>query len=104
MKLHWSTETLGTNWYTCNYWGRKTKRAVLAREINHRCHLEITEKAEVEIEVHSSWNDEHVPIETYHYSDTISSTKDKVMEIENRKQQKNMFLHDKERENKYPNL
>ena len=24
------------------------------------------------------------------------------MEIENRKQEKNMFLHDKERENKYP--
>jgi putative protease len=26
----------------------------------------------------------------------------KVMEIENRKMEKNMFLHDKERENKYP--
>lgn len=23
MKLHWNTETTGTNWYTCNYWGRK---------------------------------------------------------------------------------
>ena len=38
MKLHWNTETLATNWYTCNYWGRKgAKRAVLAREINHGC-------------------------------------------------------------------
>ena len=26
----------------------------------------------------------------------------KVLEIENRKEEKNMFLHDKERENKYP--
>ncbi|MCS0543291.1 U32 family peptidase, partial [Aeromonas veronii] len=35
MKLHWNTETTATNWYTCNYWGRKgAKRAILARELN----------------------------------------------------------------------
>jgi len=48
MKLHWSTETLGTNWFSCNYWGRKgAKRAVLAREINLDAILEIKENAEV---------------------------------------------------------
>ena len=52
MKLHWNTETLATNWYTCNYWGSKgAKRSVLAREINMDGVIEIKEHAEVEIEV-----------------------------------------------------
>lgn len=52
MKLHWNTETTATNWYTCNYWGRKgAKRAVLAREINMDAIIEIKENADVEIEV-----------------------------------------------------
>src|SRR3954471_7366197 len=52
MKLHWNTETTGTNWFTCNYWGSKgAKRSVLAREINMESIVEIKEKAEVEIEV-----------------------------------------------------
>ncbi|GAE47482.1 peptidase [Mesobacillus boroniphilus JCM 21738] len=64
VKLHWSTETTGTNWYTCNYWGRKgSKRAVLAREINMDAIVEIKENAEVEIEVQVH-DDEHVPIQT----------------------------------------
>jgi U32 family peptidase len=102
MKLHWSTETTGTNWYTCNYWGRKgAKRAVLAREINMDSIVEIKERAEVEIEV-----------QVHGMSCMFQSKRSllgnyfeyqgKVMEIENRKQQRNMFLHDKERENKYP--
>ena len=46
MKLHWNTETTGTNWYTCNYWGRKgAKRAVLAREISMDEVIEIKENA-----------------------------------------------------------
>ncbi|WP_066370946.1 peptidase U32 family protein [Neobacillus fumarioli] len=102
MKLHWSTETTGTNWYTCNYWGRKgAKRAVLAREINMDAIVEIVEKAEVEIEV-----------QVHGMSCMFQSKRSllgnyfeyqgKVMEIENRKTKKNMFLHDKERGNKYP--
>lgn len=36
MKLHWNTETTATNWYTCNYWGKKgAKRAVLALSLIH---------------------------------------------------------------------
>jgi U32 family peptidase len=102
MKLHWSTETTGTNWYTCNYWGRKgAKRAVLAREINMDAIVEIKEQAQVEIEV-----------QVHGMSCMFQSKRSllgnyfeyqgKVMEIENRKQQKNMFLYDNERGNKYP--
>ncbi|MBS4215555.1 MULTISPECIES: peptidase U32 family protein [Neobacillus] len=102
MKLHWSTETTGTNWYTCNYWGRKgAKRAVLAREINMDSIVEIKEQAEVEIEVlvhgmSCMFQSKRSLLGNYF------EYQGKVMEIENRKQQKNMFLHDKERENKYP--
>ncbi|WP_066385743.1 peptidase U32 family protein [Neobacillus mesonae] len=102
MKLHWSTETTGTNWYTCDYWGRKgAKRAVLAREINMDAIVEIKENAKVEIEVQvhgMSCMFQSKRSLLGHYFEYQG----KVMEIENRKQQKNMFLHDKERENKYP--
>jgi U32 family peptidase len=102
MKLHWSTETLGTNWYSVNYWGRKgAKRAVLAREINMDSIVEIAEKAEIEIEVlvHGMtcmFQSKRSLLGNYF------EYQGKVMEIENRKTQKDMFLHDKERENKYP--
>ncbi|WP_419956083.1 peptidase U32 family protein [Neobacillus niacini] len=102
MKLHWSTETLGTNWFSCNYWGKKgAKRAVLAREINMDAIVEIKEKAEVEIEVQvhgmsCMFQSKRSLLGNYY------EYQGKVMEIENRKMEKNMFLHDKERENKYP--
>jgi putative protease len=102
MKLHWSTETLGTNWYSVNYWGRKgAKRAVLAREINMDAIVEIAEKADIEIEVlvHGMtcmFQSKRSLLGNYF------EYQGKEMEIENRKTQKNMFLHDKERENKYP--
>jgi putative protease len=102
MKLHWSTETTGTNWYTCNYWGRKgAKRAVLAREINMDAIVEIKENAEVEIEVlvhgmSCMFQSKRSLLGNYY------EYQGKVMEVENRQMQKNMFLHDKERENKYP--
>jgi U32 family peptidase len=102
MKLHWSTETLGTNWYSVNYWGRKgAKRAVLAREINMDAIVEIAEKSEVEIEVlvHGMtcmFQSKRSLLGNYF------EYQGKEMEIENRKTQKNMFLHDKERGNKYP--
>ncbi|WP_066063964.1 peptidase U32 family protein [Neobacillus soli] len=102
MKLHWSTETTGTNWYTCNYWGRKgAKRAVLAREINMDAIVETKENAEVEIEVlvhgmSCMFQSKRSLLGNYY------EYQGKVMEIENRKLQKNMFLHDHERENKYP--
>ncbi|KAB2338646.1 U32 family peptidase [Cytobacillus depressus] len=102
MKLHWNTETTGTNWYTCNYWGRKgAKRAVLAREINMDAIIEMKENAEVEIEVQvhgmtAMFQSKRSLLGNYY------EYQGKVMEVENRKQEHNMFLHDKERENKYP--
>ncbi|MCA1056243.1 U32 family peptidase [Rossellomorea aquimaris] len=102
MKLHWNTETTATNWYTCNYWGRKgAKRAVLARELSMDSIVEIKEHAEVEIEVQV-----HGMTCMFQSKRSLLGNyfeyQGKVMEIENRKQQKNMFLHDKERHNKYP--
>lgn len=102
MNLQWSTETTGTNWYSCNYWGRKgAKRAVLAREINMDSIIEIKEHAEVEIEVlvHGMtcmFQSKRSLLGNYF------EYQGKQMEIENRKLQKNMFLHDQERNNKYP--
>lgn len=102
MKLHWNTETTATNWYTCNYWGRKgAKRAVLARELSMESIVEMKEHAEVEIEV-------QVHGMTCMFQSKRSLLGNyfeyhgKVMEIENRKEQRNMFLHDEERHNKYP--
>lgn len=102
MKLHWNTETTVTNWYTCNYWGRKgAKRAVLAREINMDAIIEIKEHAEVEIEVQI-----HGMTCMFQSKRSLLGNyfqyQNKVMEIENRKLGKNMFLHDKERNSKYP--
>ena len=97
MKLHWSTETTGTNWYTCNYWGKKgAERAVLAREINMDAIVETKENAEVEIEVlvhgmSCMFQSKRSLLGNYY------EYQGKVMEIENRKMEKNMFLHDKER-------
>jgi len=102
MKLHWNTETTGTNWYTCNYWGRKgAKRAVLAREISMDAIIETKENAEVEIEIQ------------VHGMTTMFQSKrsllghyfqyqEKQEEMNEHQNDKNLFLHDKERSNKYP--
>ncbi|WP_010678224.1 peptidase U32 family protein [Bacillus timonensis] len=102
MKLHWNTETTATNWYTCNYWGRKgAKRAVLARELNMDAIVEIKENADVEIEVQV-----HGMMCMFQSKRSLVGNyfeyQGNVMEIENRKKEKDMFLFDKERGNKYP--
>ncbi|HYK74120.1 MAG TPA: peptidase U32 family protein [Pseudoneobacillus sp.] len=102
MPLHWNTETTATNWFTCNYWGKRgSKRAVLAREINMDAILEIKENADVEIEVQV-----HGMTAMFQSKRSLLGHyfefRGQEMEIENRKQQKNMILHDKERGNKYP--
>ncbi|MCM3599482.1 U32 family peptidase [Robertmurraya korlensis] len=102
MPLHWNTETTATNWYTCNYWGRKgAKRAVLAREINMDAIVEMKEHAEVEIEVQvhgmtAMFQSKRSLLGNYY------EYQGKALVVENRAQNANMFLHDKERENKYP--
>ncbi|MEH7236123.1 peptidase U32 family protein [Bacillus sp. JJ1562] len=102
MKLHWNTETTGTNWYTSNYWGRKgAKRAVLARELNMDAIVEIKENAAVEIEVQV-----HGMMCMFQSKRSLVGNyfeyQGNVMEIENRKKERDMFLFDKERDNKYP--
>jgi U32 family peptidase len=99
LPLHWNTETTATNWFTCNYWGKRgAKRAVLAREINMDAIIEMKENAEVEIEVQ------------VHGMTAMFQSKRSLLghyfeyqgNDELDKQQKNMILHDKERANKYP--
>lgn len=102
MKLHWNTETTATNYYTCNYWGRKgAKRAVLAREINMDAIIETKENAEVEIEVQV-----HGMTCMFQSKRSLLGNyfeyQGKAMEIGNRRLEKDMFLYDKERDNKYP--
>ncbi|WP_077618901.1 peptidase U32 family protein [Bacillus sinesaloumensis] len=102
IKLHWNTETTATNWYTCNYWGRKgASRSVLARELNMDAIVEIKENAEVEIEVQV-----HGMMPMFQSKRSLVGNyfeyQGNVMEIENRKKEKDMFLFDKERGNKYP--
>jgi U32 family peptidase len=102
LPLHWNTETTATNWFTCNYWGKRgAKRAVLAREINMDAIVEIKENAEVEIEVQV-----HGMTAMFQSKRSLLGNyfefQGKELEIENLKQQKNMILHDKERANKYP--
>ncbi|WP_050615860.1 peptidase U32 family protein [Bacillus testis] len=102
MKLHWNTETTATNWFTCNYWGTKgAKRAVLAREINMDAILEMAEHSEVELEV-------QVHGMTCMFQSRRSLVgnyfeyQGKQLPIEEIRANRTMFLHDDERNNKYP--
>lgn len=100
--LHWSPETIATNWFQCNYWGeRGATRAVLARELSMEEVLETKEHANVAIEVQV-----HGMTCMFQSKRSLLGNyflyRDEVMEVENRKDNRNMFLHDKERKNKYP--
>lgn len=100
--LHWNPETIATNWFQANYWGeRGATRAVLARELSLEEVIDIKEHANVEIEilVHGMtcmFQSKRALLGNYFLY------RKQVMEIENRKEARNMFLHDKERKNKYP--
>ncbi|MGD7044059.1 peptidase U32 family protein [Jeotgalibacillus proteolyticus] len=102
LALHWNTETTATNYFTCNYWGEKgAKRAVLARELSMDAIVEMKEKAKVEIEVQV-----HGMTCMFQSKRSLLGNyflyQGKSLEIENRKDSKNMLLHDVERSNKYP--
>ncbi|MFY3791017.1 peptidase U32 family protein [Ureibacillus sp. MALMAid1270] len=100
--LHWNPETTATNWFQANYWGeRGATRAVLARELSLDEILEIKENAkpEIEVQVHGMtcmFQSKRKLLGNYFLY------RGEAMEIENRKENKNMFLHDKDRKNKYP--
>ena len=100
--LHWNPETIATNWFQVNYWNeRGAKRAVLAHELSLEEVIEIKENAkpEIQVQIHGMtcmFQSKRSLLGNYFLY------RDEVMEIENRKSNKNMFLHDKERKNKYP--
>lgn len=100
--LHWNTEQTATNYFTANYWGKRgANRAVLARELSLDEIVEIKENADVQIEVQV-----HGMTCMFQSKRSLLGNyflfQDKAMEVENRTNNQNMFLHDKERANKYP--
>lgn len=100
--LHWNTETTATNWFTANYWGQRgANRAVLARELSLEEVIEVKEHADVAIEVQI-----HGMTCMFQSKRSLLGNyflyQEKAMAIENRKENKNMYLHDTERNNKYP--
>jgi len=100
--LHWNPETIATNWFQANYWGKRgATRAVLARELSMEEIVEIKESAEVEIQVQvhgmTCMFQSKRPLLGHYFM-----YEGKAMEVENRKEARNMFLHDKERNSKYP--
>ena len=100
--LHWNTETTATNWFTANYWGQRgANRAVLARELSLDEVIEVKEHADVAIEVQV-----HGMTCMFQSKRSLLGNyflyQEKALAIENRKENKNMFLHDTERNNKYP--
>ncbi|MGM9930303.1 peptidase U32 family protein [Pradoshia sp.] len=102
MPLHWNTETTATNWFTCNYWGQKgAKRAVLAREINMDAIVETKEHAEVEIEVQvhgmtAMFQSKRRLIGNYF------NYQGRNMKVDDLEADGHLFLHDPERNTKYP--
>ncbi|PJK17520.1 collagenase-like protease [Chryseomicrobium excrementi] len=100
--LFWNSEQTATNYFTANYWGeRGASRAYLARELSMDEILEIKENADVEVEIQvhgmSCMFQSKRPLLGHYFL-----YQGKAMEIENRTQQKNMLLFDKERGNRYP--
>lgn len=100
--LHWDAETIATNWFQANYWGKRgATRAYLARELGVEEIVEIKENANVEIEVQvhgmtCMFQSKRPLLGNYFLY------QNQAMEIENRQDARNMYLHDKERNNKYP--
>lgn len=100
--LFWNSEQTATNYFTANYWGeRGASRAYLARELSMDEIIEIKENADVEVEIQvhgmSCMFQSKRPLLGHYFL-----YQGKAMEIENRTQQKNMLLFDKERGNRYP--
>lgn len=100
--LNWNAETIVTNHFQCNYWGeRGANRAVLARELSIEEVIEMNKnsKVEIEVQVHGMtcmFQSKRKLLGNYFMY------QDKVMKIENRKDNKDMLLYDEERSNKYP--
>ncbi|UPM55327.1 peptidase U32 family protein [Gottfriedia acidiceleris] len=103
MQLHWNTETTATNWFTCNYWGKRgSKRAVLARELSFEAVAEIKENAKVEIEVQVHGMTAMFQSKRSLVGNYFEYQGKNLEIVEQKKYEENMFLVDHERNNKYP--
>ncbi|MFW3590903.1 peptidase U32 family protein [Staphylococcus caprae] len=100
--LHWDAETLVTNYFQCNYWGKKgASRAVLARELSLDEIINIKENANVEIEVQvhgmtCMFQSKRMLLGNYY------TFQDRQMKIQRNESQNDLLLYDEERDNKYP--
>lgn len=100
--LNWDAETLVTNYFQCNYWGKKgAKRAQLARELNLEEILNIKANANVEIEVQvhgmtCMFQSKRMLLGNYY------TFQERQLKIERNLIADELLLYDEERDNKYP--
>lgn len=100
--LNWDAETLVTNYFQCNYWGKKgAKRAQLARELNLEEILNIKANAnvEVEVQVHGMtcmFQSKRMLLGNYY------TFQERQLKIERNLVADELLLYDEERDNKYP--
>ena len=100
--LHWDAQTLVTNHFQCNYWGKRgATRAVLARELNLDEILNIKAQSDVEIEVQvhgmtCMFQSKRMLLGNYY------TFQDRQMKIQRDSDARELLLYDEERENKYP--
>ncbi|MEB7718593.1 peptidase U32 family protein [Staphylococcus xylosus] len=102
ISLNWDAETLVTNYFQCNYWGKKgAKRALLARELNLEEILNIKANANVEIEVQvhgmtCMFQSKRMLLGNYY------TFQERQLKIERNLVADELLLYDEERDNKYP--
>ncbi|MEW4384038.1 peptidase U32 family protein [Staphylococcus epidermidis] len=102
ISLNWDAETLVTNYFQCNYWGKKgANRAVLARELSLDEIIHIKEHADVEIEVQvhgmtCMFQSKRMLLGNYY------TFQERQMKIERQHDHGDLLLYDEERDNKYP--
>ncbi|EPC7216502.1 peptidase U32 family protein [Staphylococcus pseudintermedius] len=102
--LNWNAETLVTNHFQCNYWGRRgAKRAVLARELSLEEILNIKENSDVEIEVQvhgmtCMFQSKRMLLGNYY---TFQDRQMKI-QLNEAATDSQLLLYDEERDNKYP--
>ena len=100
--LNWDAETLVTNYFQCNYWGKKgAKRVQLARELNLEEILNIKANANVEIEVQvhgmtCMFQSKRMLLGNYY------TFQERQLKIERNPVADELLLYDEERDNKYP--
>ncbi|WP_210134198.1 peptidase U32 family protein [Staphylococcus sp. GDY8P119P] len=100
--LNWDAEALVTNYFQCNFWGKKgAQRAQLARELSLDEILNIKQNADVEIEVQvhgmtCMFQSKRMLLGNYF------TFQERQMKIQRNKEANELLLYDEERDNKYP--